>query len=572
MLSKKKITKSALFQRQLPTTKTEESENTIANVSNLKTGTETIDNITLSQNYLNVYNDNIIYGKLNLGLDAAILFSNGSMQTIAYTDAKDTLLFEHENKITQLFGNDTNFTNYNIANNQYKTDNTIFTNQNRQRILDLENLNIAQNFIDVNNTITNLNGNDILYDATNSITQKINSVVDDLNAIDLSPYQLSLTESNKLSSNLILVGNETLTSYKNNNNAAIETINDDIDATNLRITNLNVGQYQLIINSNNKLSGDVVLYDSNTSINTKLNLTNSRIDGINLNPYQLSLTESNKLSSNLVQLGSETLTEFKNNLMNNTIDTINDEIDATNLRIDNLNLSQYQTVINQNNKIDGSNVIYNETYNIKEKIDNVQSLIPNYDLSGFQTTLSASNKLSSDFIQMSGNQNLTQYKSAIAQTLSDVDNSLNQKQSNLNSNNLLNPSYVSYNDDTLKNKLDNAFSRIQSVETFNSNISNLDVLKDINFDNISDLVQSKMNVIDVNNKLNGNFVQTTYSVNNENLNDALTQIKNNVQSLDNNKSNLSFVNTQLNLKQNTIDSSNLINASLVSNEGTLLSS
>ena len=194
-----------------------------------------------------------------------------------------------------------NFTDYNILNNQYKTDNTIFTNQNRQRILDLENLNIAQNFIDVNNTITNLNGNDILYDATNSITQKINSVVDDLNAIDLSPYQLSLTESNKLSSNLILVGNETLTSYKNNNNAAIETINDDIDATNLRITNLNVGQYQLIINSNNKLSGDVVLYDSNTSINTKLNLTNSRIDGINLNPYQLSLTESNKLSSNLVQ-------------------------------------------------------------------------------------------------------------------------------------------------------------------------------------------------------------------------------------------------------------------------------
>ena len=571
MLSKKKINKSALFQRQLPTTKNEESENTIANVSNLKTGTETIDTITLSQNYLNVYNDNIIYGKLNLGLDASIIFSNGSEQTIAYTDAKDTLLFEHENKITQLFGNDRNFTDYNILNNQYKTDNTIFTNQNRQRIIDLENLNIAQNFIDVNNTITNLNGNDILYDANNSITQKINNVVNDLNAIDLTPYQLSLTESNKLSSNLVQLGSETLTSYKNNNNAAIETINNSITQTNDRITNLNVGQYQLIINANNKLSGDVVLYDSNTSINTKLNLTNSRIDGINLNPYQLSLTESNKLSSNLVQLGSETLTEFKNNLMNNTIDTINDEIDATNLRIDNLNLSQYEPVINENNKIDGSNVIYNETYNIKEKIDNVQSLIPNYDLSGFETKFSASNKLSSDFIQMSGNQNLTQYKSAIAQTLSDVDNSLNQKQSNLNSNNLLNSSYVSYNDDTLKNKLDNAFSRLGTVENFNSNISNLDVLKDIDFNNISDLVQSKMNVIDGNNKLNANFVQTTYSVNNENLNDALTQIKNNVQSLDNNKSNLSFVNTQLNLKQNTINSSNLINGSFVSNDGILLS-
>ena len=110
--------------------------------------------------------------------------------------------------------------------------------------------------------------------------------------------------------------------------------------------------------------------------------------------------------------------------------------------------------------------------------------------------------------------------------VNDVDNSLNQKQSHLNSNSLLNSSYVSYNDDTLKNKLDNAFIRIQGVETFNSNISNLDVLKDINFDNISDLVQSKMNVIDGNNRLNANFVQTTYGMNgNMTLNNALIDIR-----------------------------------------------
>ena len=122
MSFKKKINnRSALFQRQLPTTKNEDSENTIANVSNLKTGTETIDTLTLSQNYLNVYNDNIIYGKLNLGLDAAIFFSNGSMQTIGYTDAKDTLLFEHENKITQLFGNDRKFTDYNLSISFFKS-------------------------------------------------------------------------------------------------------------------------------------------------------------------------------------------------------------------------------------------------------------------------------------------------------------------------------------------------------------------------------------------------------------------------------------------------------------------
>ena len=84
MLSNSKLTKrSAIFQRPLPTT--ESSEFTITNLSTLKTGNEIVDNITLSQNYLNVYNDNIIYGKLNLGLDASLNFSDGSEQTIAYT-------------------------------------------------------------------------------------------------------------------------------------------------------------------------------------------------------------------------------------------------------------------------------------------------------------------------------------------------------------------------------------------------------------------------------------------------------------------------------------------------------
>ena len=136
MLSKSKVKKSTLFQRQLPTTET--SESTIVNVSNLKTGTETVDNLTLSQNYLNVYNDNVIYGNLNLGLDAAIVFSNGSTQTIGYTTAKDTLLYQHEEKIETLFGNDRNFTDYNIANNTYKSNNTTYTQQNRSRIELLE--------------------------------------------------------------------------------------------------------------------------------------------------------------------------------------------------------------------------------------------------------------------------------------------------------------------------------------------------------------------------------------------------------------------------------------------------
>ena len=67
-------------------------------------------------------------------------------------------------------------------------------------------------------------------------------------------------------------------------------------------------------------------------------------------------------------------------------------------------------------------------YNIKQKIDNVQSLIPNYDLSIYQTTISASNKISSDNIQMTGNQTLSQYKDGISSTIGEINNNLNFKQ------------------------------------------------------------------------------------------------------------------------------------------------
>ncbi len=54
----------------------------------------------------------------------------------------------------------------------------------------------------------------------------------------------------------------------------------------------------------------------------------------------------------------------------------------------------------------------------------------------------------------------------------------------------------------------------------------MDVLKDINFDNISDLVQSKLNVINENNKLNASFVQTSYEMDgNMTLNNALSDIR-----------------------------------------------
>ena len=114
----KKQSKASIFQRPLPTT--ESNEFTIVNLSTLKTGNESVSELTLSQNYLNVYNDNIIYGKLNLGLDASLNFSDGSEQTIAYTAQRNALLYEHDGKIAQLFENDRIQSNYNNDNNTYK--------------------------------------------------------------------------------------------------------------------------------------------------------------------------------------------------------------------------------------------------------------------------------------------------------------------------------------------------------------------------------------------------------------------------------------------------------------------
>ncbi len=82
----------------------------------------------------------------------------------------------------------------------------------------------------------------------------------------------------------------------------------------------------------------------------------------------------------------------------------------------------------------------------------------------------------------------------------------------------------------LTTKINSLNSRLGSVENFNSNISNLDALKYIDFNNISYLVWGKasieyvdnglslkQNTINSNNKLSGSNVQTTYPINNVNV-------------------------------------------------------
>ena len=49
-------------------------------------------------------------------------------------------------------------------------------------------------------------------------------------------------------------------------NNTIDTIHDEIDASNLIIDNLNLSQYEPVIHQNNKIDGSNVIYNENYNI------------------------------------------------------------------------------------------------------------------------------------------------------------------------------------------------------------------------------------------------------------------------------------------------------------------
>ena len=134
----------------------------IFNQSDIISSDDPITNITIAGNieyalepYL-LKSGGVVNGIIELNANASLRFSDSTQQTTAFSTTKDNLLNEHEGKIATLFNNDINFTNYNIDNTTYKTNNTTFTNQNRQRIENLESLNIQTNLNTLDSRITNL--------------------------------------------------------------------------------------------------------------------------------------------------------------------------------------------------------------------------------------------------------------------------------------------------------------------------------------------------------------------------------------------------------------------------------
>ena len=72
-------------------------------------------------------------------------------------------------------------------------------------------------------------------------------------------------------------------------NNTIDTINDEIDATNLRIDNLNLNQYQTVITQNNKIDGSNVIYNETYNIKEKIDNVQSLIPNYDLSGFQTTL-------------------------------------------------------------------------------------------------------------------------------------------------------------------------------------------------------------------------------------------------------------------------------------------
>ena len=299
-------------------------------------------------------------------------------------------------------------------------------------------------------------------------------------------------------SGLPLIKN-TLTSYISETNTNIVDISNNIhllqNSLQNNINNVSINQTDI---SGLKLKDDFIMgliSDSNNRILTAEN---------NIALKQNQINSANKLNSNLIADGTVTNQMFQQLYNINTAQTIQSQLDGMTSTLNNLDALQDIDISSISN-------IYGSIEDINSSITSIDQFI--LDQGTFNSNLNT--------VQSSHNVDISSLK--VFKTSQEASN-------------------IIYN-----NHFTQIDSSLNSLQTALSNLSNLDVLQDIDFNNISDLVESKasfeyvdtqlatkQNVINAENKLSGSNVLTSYQINNTNLNlnDALTNIKTNVQNLD----------------------------------------
>jgi chromosome segregation ATPase len=595
------------------TTNQTNTNNQFDNISSsLSAKQNTINNSNkLDQAYIQVWNGETLAQAL-YRIDGV-----NSTQTNNITSLNNSLglvQMDIETANTNITNHSTSITNLTNSINSLETENTTKTSaiQLIQSDLTQAQLDIVSNNTSLTNSINSLD---------TSITNNTNSI----NSINDSITQLNTSLNDKqdtiitLPSTMIMNGSVPLNTVISGITNSISSLQQLQSGDTLSFANIQdnfttidgiLSQKQNIIDEDNKISGDFVSYDTNTTINTKIdnvissinNLTS--IDTSTLSSISTLSTDLDTANADILNLQTEVqtlqtdLTNIDTDVQNalstlstvqNTIDTKQDII--TELPISTItNLaSSLSTLSNNISSLQNSDItissnitnLTNSVNSINTSIQNIESDIQNLII---PDPYSSTNKLSVDYINFgtsslsyvniseplqeqineinnditantnsisSLSSNLTTVSSDTAIALSTANNAYDlalTKQSIINNSNKIDGSYV---------LAPNSQTVVQAINSINSSISTMtgDITTATNTaNNAYDLANSKQSVINSSHLLDGSYVQAP---NGQNVVQAINSINTALTSLTgidtSTLSSISDINTTLLDLQDQID-------------------
>jgi trimeric autotransporter adhesin len=547
----------------------------IVPVNGLTTIVVNAEGVNLTNSFVNQSGDQMT-GELTLMGDAKIIYPDGTSQTTAFNNERAQQL----DSLINLVNNMSNTQNELTINSNMRVSGELIIPNNSLNFSNVSNL--GSSFSQVNTSINNINNNITALQSSVGVLNNLN-IGTTLNNHDdsISSLQTTITNLvNELDEAIIIINsnNQEITNNINDINTintTIGNIQSDLDIKNTAI-NLNLNNIQSLItnintqndtidnlnnqivglgNEINKIGTVSNIEDLNNSINTiqttLSNLTNLQdidiTNFVDINNTLNQLQEYNTTNDTWKEDAGnniDNLVIFKDETMSNLSDLNAFKLSATD---DITNLQLFET--NTNTELGNLGTTQNNLTTVVNDLSSFQILQESYNLTN-DTNINTIN----DFKASQESYNLTNDGN-----ISTINSTLLTKQNIINGSNKINienvdlgVSSLSFVDITssLAEKLNNLnnkdVSHDSSISTINSSISTLqaaDVIHDGLISNINSSIttinnniNTKMDIIDVNNLLSSELIETTL---NTTLDEALVNIEN-----------------AINTKQNIIDVDN----------------
>lgn len=395
--------------------------------------------------------------------------------------------------------------------------------------------------------------------------------------IDFSTSNIRHADTTSSIQGLINTANSNITTNTNSINtlnSSVSTLQSADVIHNGQIASLvaDVATKNAIINASNKLSSDVVSVGVDT-LTAKLASVDTAISGkqstLNNTTNKLAIDKVDLTGSSLAHIDISSSLQTQLTGINNTITTITGLNDAQSTDLINLtnSIATKNPLITTEAKLASTLVSYNAS-NVSAKLDDLQTQVNNinaggypsitYDAPSLTTTIanntlltnlkfSGDNSIQTSAFTSAKNTELSTASSNISTLQTDVTTLQSSKHPTINAGAKLNSNLVSYNATNVSADLDQIHTDITALQSSDSaqttNITNLTT-------SVNTLTTSKNNVIDVNNKIASDYVSYNATTVKATLDANVTSISTNSSNIATNTANIATNTSNIALKSN----------------------